>query len=1312
MAITQTEVDQSIEGVLGYLNYSSGTHDPNFFEQLDTIYQHCTQHVEITVSGNSNSDVWCSLFRLLKSKLKSLSQTNSHFAATEQAALVLSKTEDEILPGYLKFHADLLFHQSTEFLFSSFFIGVSFQCVLSELHRMQGAQVICGEKIISKLNDYVGYRPVAVLENGRKMEPYPHEWCRPVPIFIRGAGVASGMYTELICQALEILRTVPPAISSMAQFDLGNLQELAIDPRPYDFDHPVNKRPNYQFGLWDPLSVDNRGFFSRFVVQQVTLDILMQRVHAAVAEDRAQKLTESAAALAGTILMSSAISGRGPDAHSSDVTLGNLLPNIAECRDAFYSHLLTIEDPWGAKLAAKIRKEAAELKQPFAGVRRYLNSQLSRRRARQLEQSHLAALFAKIGRPREALLRDSTVPSVSTRILSALECVLTDIESSRGSERSAQVASQLEKTVEILKRGIDCGALVDPWNVIGFDSNFSLFPAMENSVPDHRIGVLIEMVKRVFGQFASGLCIAAAEKNREAVDHISNTFSEFASWWDQFATEWAEDGDAVLGGAIYEDAKVAANALAAWQQAGATAGNVRFWQPFVEQLDSPMGYELIINALLDHQDFVAAMNLLMHWLSQHDHMSFQKGSGLFHVVANRWLNEILCLLDHSTDRESEDVWETVVKFFDFLEANADIYGEVPDWELTDTGSDQGENAVDSMHDSTDEIYSAAYDEVVYRDSTDDGIDGSIIGSGEDAFGLAEEARRLSDRLGFLVTTTRLWKYVVVTAMASGGKRVEALHERFKNWLDQSSNRQKRFIGLLKAIERCDLPHPLPNSESLVEYDRNRAIHEVLLDRVTDACLANIETIQVLSAAVGDHITSQNAADNRIALLIRASVKQDITELKKQAALYDEELPQQNLLYIPVAKGGHSVEITKTKNQQRSLKLALDILPRMGLLNETLSLLRCCAESERSQIGSPGCVTEFDQVFYVSNQQLIESVVMSVKSWNNPAEGESQPDGESRDKLLIEYLQQLVEHTAELWLEHSQTLRLSVLEKVYGEKKWNALANFIQAHGNDIFTQSFLHLGNLRAILHRGVSLWLEEKVAASDQEMWSLFSVMDNEENKRHVVSQLQIIIEAIVENYGEYREYNGTTTQSDRGAMLYKFLDMLRLRSSYDRVAWNLVPAIQVHEILLRHDCIGAAESWRLEIMQRTTETATEMLRKLRAMETRYGMRLSTIAHRLEERFIRPLEIDRAKVLLRKCVHNTAPQEVWFPLLEEQINELAQEPTGAGLDLPQWIATLEDEVRQYKENHFRGIREDITEKIPRRLLLKEYLEKELQRLG
>ena len=56
------------------------------------------------------------------------------------------------------------------------------------------------------------------------------------------------------------------------------MDELAFDPRAYDFDHPANKRPNYHFGQWDPHLIDNQGRYRRFVVQQVTLDALMQRL--------------------------------------------------------------------------------------------------------------------------------------------------------------------------------------------------------------------------------------------------------------------------------------------------------------------------------------------------------------------------------------------------------------------------------------------------------------------------------------------------------------------------------------------------------------------------------------------------------------------------------------------------------------------------------------------------------------------------------------------------------------------------------------------------------------------------------------------------------------------------------------------------------------------------------------------------------------------------------------------------------------------------------------------------------------------------
>ena len=66
-----------------------------------------------------------------------------------------------------------------------------------------------------------------------------------------------------------------------AYFDPELLDELAFDPRAYDFDHPVNKRPNYHFGQWDPHHLDNQGRYRRFVVQQVTLDVLLERVERA-----------------------------------------------------------------------------------------------------------------------------------------------------------------------------------------------------------------------------------------------------------------------------------------------------------------------------------------------------------------------------------------------------------------------------------------------------------------------------------------------------------------------------------------------------------------------------------------------------------------------------------------------------------------------------------------------------------------------------------------------------------------------------------------------------------------------------------------------------------------------------------------------------------------------------------------------------------------------------------------------------------------------------------------------------------------------
>lgn len=245
--------------------------------------------------------------------------------------------------------------------------------------------------MLGHLNDFLGHRPVAVLRTEQKIQPYAHEWVGPIPLYIRGVGVAVGRYRELIDQALAILEATDATLLFRAWFDLALLDELVLDPRAYDFDHPINKRPNYLFGQWDMNCLDNSGRCRRLVLQQVSLDAMMQRVRDRGKLPYEEVLFEAAAVLAGTMLMGSGVSGNRPDAHDSETTLATLVQHIAAYRDEFYEQLL-------AKLsgphAKRLRAEAVRLRQPLAGARQHFNQHLARRRARQLQHVCLAQLFA------------------------------------------------------------------------------------------------------------------------------------------------------------------------------------------------------------------------------------------------------------------------------------------------------------------------------------------------------------------------------------------------------------------------------------------------------------------------------------------------------------------------------------------------------------------------------------------------------------------------------------------------------------------------------------------------------------------------------------------------------------------------------------------------------------------------------------------------------------------------------------------------------------------------------------------------------
>jgi len=226
----------------------------------------------------------------------------------------------------------------------------------------------------------------------------------------------------------------------------------------------------------------------------------------------------------------------------------------------------------------------------------------------------------------------------------------------------------------------------------------------------------------------------------------------------------------------------------------------------------------------------------------------------------------------------------------------------------------------------------------------------------------------------------------------------------------------------------------------------------------------------------------------------------------------------------------------------------------------------------------------------------------------------------------------------------------------------------------------MNMGNLRAILHQGVDAYFQSLLEQPQpEEDFQLLADLDGPLPRQQAVRWFGVAIEAVVENYSEYIDYNSTTTQSDRGEMLYTLLHFLRLRASYDRVAWNLKPVVLAHQVLVRCGRQEAAEIWRTAVAGRTADVADEHLKRLGRLSRNYGMRLPSIAQRLRERFVRPLAIDQLRSLVRPAIEElgSGREPVSFLRLREGIAPLAEELSGAGFELPEWLQALQQEVEQ-----------------------------------
>ncbi len=1263
---------KDLADIVGYLNFSSGVPDARFLGGLNRLFEALEQQ-------DRELPLWKRAEAAILDALERLHGTSDAFENVDQARDVTRLVFSEALPAYRRHHRDLLMHASDELLYQPFFVGRVCEVLLAEGGPWDESERIL-EKGLKRLNDFVGHRPVAVLRNGRKLQPYSHERIRPIPLYIDQVGVAHGPYHDLIAMALEILRETDPDLLGMAWFDPQQLEELALDPRAFDFDHPVHRRPNYHFGTWDPHHIDNRGYYRRYVLQQVTVDALLTRVTDTKDLPRDELLFEAGAVLAGTVLMGSGVSGDRPEAHDSTTSLATLLPHIAAYRDDFYDQLMSRLGPVHGK---RLREEARMLRQPFAGARHDLNHRLAQQRARQLQHVHLSRLYARIGYTKAAAEQAQIVPVASARMTCEIDCGLTAAHLAADQGRLEEAAQRIPEIEDLLHRAIECGALADPWNILGFGGQFSLFPAIENTIHDHRIDDLIDLINDVFDLYARLEKEAAATGNMELQRRLSLHLESLAAWWDQFASTEVSEIDGLSGREMSESADQVATALAAWREAGTSAGDVAFWQQHVEHFRSPKAYALVVESLLDRGDMVASMGLLMHWLNSASEVPLAESDYSFHLLTPQWMGQLWYggkADDDAGRAESPEAWAMSKKFFDYLEANALDYWSIPQLDLfeADLAAEEEAEPIDEEDEEDDEdsLFSAAYENVSYRDTTDDGFDSELLDSGESIsdYELTAEADRIADRLAFHVTLASLWKMAAVAPAEDASERDEVL----AGWLEQAEANRARLLDLLRMAHRYQIPAPRGTHESLVEFDQRRSVKEFLLDRIISACVETADASRLLAAAIGQERSTVKPAswENQADSVLRALYRGDYSRVKQLWLPLLEALAEERLLYVPTARGGVPQDIFSSRSLQRVLVRFLDHLPRMGLITETFQLLKTVHHMERSHPVGPGAITEFDRLFDIGCRGIVRCIVLSSAKW--PVSGSKR--AAAREKKLIDCLEKVAEMLLRRWLAHSRAIRISVLETLGREERWELLKQFIQKYGGDLFTQQFMNLGNLRAILQQGA----DDFIAALEEEEipLGLLDDLDRQISRQEAVRHLELTIEAVVENYSVYVDYNSTTTQSDHGELLYTLLDFLRLLASYDRVAWNLRPIVLAHDVLIREGLDSAATLWRDAVQKRSEAVAEQNLQRYEQLVSRYGMRLPSVAERLGERFIRPLEIDRLRALVRPAMESVSEAESSpaFDLLNREVGRFTAQPAGVGFEVPPWIDALEEEVERARQ--------------------------------
>ena len=154
------------------------------------------------------------------------------------------------------------------------------------------------------------------------------------------------------------------------------------------------------------------------------------------------------------------------------------------------------------------------------------------------------------------------------------------------------------------------------------------------------------------------------------------------------------------------------------------------------------------------------------------------------------------------------------------------------------------------------LFSAAYEGVVYTDSTDDGVDSELFDTGDTTTDeLSRESQRITDRVAFLSSLAKLWKLAAVSDVlcapshgASEAGPFECL-STMRHWIEQAIDNHRQLLELLDTVRRYRIPMAGTDPDTLMQYDRQRLVKDALLERIAAACVDISSVGQTMLAAL-------------------------------------------------------------------------------------------------------------------------------------------------------------------------------------------------------------------------------------------------------------------------------------------------------------------------------------------------------------------------------------------------------------------------------------------------------------------------------